>query len=36
MSFAFVFPGHGSQILKMLDGIANFPYTKNVFAKAKE
>jgi len=36
MSFAFVFPGQGSQSLKMLDGILDFPDTKKVFAKAKE
>ncbi len=36
MSFAFVFPGQGSQSLKMLDGILSFPDTKKVFSKAKE
>ncbi|MCE3268387.1 MAG: malonyl CoA-acyl carrier protein transacylase [Burkholderiales bacterium] len=36
MSFAFVFPGQGSQSLKMLDGILTFPDTKTVFSKAKK
>jgi [acyl-carrier-protein] S-malonyltransferase len=36
MSFAFVFPGQGSQSLKMMDGILDFPDTKKVFSRAKE
>lgn len=36
MSFAFVFPGQGSQSLKMLDGILDFPDTKKIFSRAKE
>lgn len=36
MSFAFVFPGQGSQSLKMLDGLSTFNETKKVFSRAKE
>lgn len=36
MSFAFVFPGQGSQSLKMMDNLLGFSDTKKVFAKAKE
>lgn len=36
MSFAFIFPGQGSQSLKMLDGIIDFPDTKKIFSKTKE
>lgn len=36
MSFAFVFPGQGSQSLRMMDGVVNFPEVKEVFSEAKE
>lgn len=32
--FAFVFPGQGSQALKMMDGLADLPCVKNTFAEA--
>lgn len=34
--FAFVFPGQGSQSLKMMDGLAEIAVVKETFAKAKE
>lgn len=36
MSFAFVFPGQGSQSLKMMDGICGFNEVKKVFSRAKD
>lgn len=36
MSFAIVFPGQGSQSLKMMDGVIDFPDIKKVFSQAKE
>lgn len=36
MAFAFVFPGQGSQSLKMMDGLLDFPDTERVFATAKQ
>lgn len=35
MSFAFIFPGQGSQSLKMMDGISNFDIVNEVFLQAK-
>ncbi len=36
MSFAFVFPGQGSQSLKMMDGLLGFEIIKQTFLKAEE
>ena len=36
MSFAFVFPGQGSQSLKMMDGLLECPIVNEVFALANE
>ena len=36
MDFAFVFPGQGSQSLKMMDGLVNFPEVKKTFKLAKK
>lgn len=36
MSFAFVFPGQGSQALKMMDGLAEFAAVQTTFAEAAE
>ena len=34
MSFAFVFPGQGSQSLNMMDGFADLPVVKQTFDEA--
>ncbi|WP_293760293.1 ACP S-malonyltransferase [uncultured Aquitalea sp.] len=34
MAFAFLFPGQGSQSLKMMDGFANLPVVKHTFDEA--
>lgn len=36
MSFAFIFPGQGSQSLKMLDGLLEYPQLKHTFNTAKD
>ena len=36
MAFAFVFPGQGSQSLKMMDGLLDCPVVNETFATAKE
>jgi [acyl-carrier-protein] S-malonyltransferase len=36
MDFAFVFPGQGSQSLKMMDGLVDFKEVKKIFNQAKK
>lgn len=36
MSFAFLFPGQGSQSLRMMDGFAGLPVVKHTFEEASE